>query len=332
MTEVTININKRFEVTLTNNQGNFVTGVTITYEIRNSITNVLADSGTLTEVSGLYFVDFTFTTLGQFRVLYFTPVTFPNDLELVDVTIAQANANDITNIISEIDDNEAKIDLLQIDLTQILSDVAGLNDLSIADIQTALINQGYTVVRAGNLDNLDVAVSTRSSHDAEDVRIEMDASSIDLNQILFDIASLNNVSIVGIQTALTNQGYTVVRADNLDNLDTTVSSRASEANATINKDAIIAEIDANELKIDGIQVDINTLLEKVCTIGALVHNNSEVVNQIHDTNGNLISAVVRGYSNATDLEAQTSVIREFNVTATFDSNQLNTFYRIKRVI
>ena len=39
--------------------------------------------------------------------------------------------------------------------------IAALNDLSITDVQTALTNQGYTVARAANLDNIDTAFSDR---------------------------------------------------------------------------------------------------------------------------------------------------------------------------
>jgi len=46
------------------------------------------------------------------------------------------------------------------DATQAL--IAALNDVSIADVQTALDNQGYTSARAILIDNLDAAVSTRA--------------------------------------------------------------------------------------------------------------------------------------------------------------------------
>jgi hypothetical protein len=46
--------------------------------------------------------------------------------------------------------------------------ITALNDLAIADIQTALTNQGYTAARAPNLDNLDTTISSRSSHSAAD--------------------------------------------------------------------------------------------------------------------------------------------------------------------
>lgn len=74
--------------------------------------------------------------------------------------------------------------------------VEDLNDLSQADVQSALTAQGYTSGRATNLDNLDATVSSRST-----------------------------LSIADVQTALDNQGYTAARALNLDNIDTAFSDR-----------------------------------------------------------------------------------------------------------
>lgn len=55
--------------------------------------------------------------------------------------------------------------------------IAGLNDLDAAAVavatQTGLTAQGYTAARAGYMDYLDVAVSSRSSHDAADVDTEL---------------------------------------------------------------------------------------------------------------------------------------------------------------
>ena len=67
-----------------------------------------------------------------------------------------------------------------------------------------------------DLVNLDVAVSTRATP------ADIAASEA---TIIAAIAALNNLSIADVQTALTNQGYTSVRAVLLDNLDAAVSSR-----------------------------------------------------------------------------------------------------------
>lgn len=96
-------------------------------------------------------------------------------------------------------------------------EIAALNDLSQADVQAALTAQGYTPARATNLDNLDVAVSTRSDHTPADVDTLITANH-GTGPYTFTQAD--------VQTALTNQGYTVARAANLDNMDVAVSTRS----------------------------------------------------------------------------------------------------------
>ena len=301
----------------------------------------------VTNSPGTYFYNFDTSSLPDdnyfLRVTSATAHNTPWEAELkvgdyvdnLDATVSsratEANATTNTNsIISEVDANETKIDLLQIDLTQVLSDIAGLNDLAIADIQTALTNQGYTIARATKIDNLDTTVASRSSHSASDVTTDMDANSIDLNQILADIASLNNVSIVDVQTALTNQGYTIARSTKLDNLDTTISSRASEANATSNKNSIVAEIDANEVKIDLITTDLTahrTAVEtKIIKILGLSQSNYKFTNQVYDNNGSLTSGKISLYPTKVDADAETNAITSYTITATYnDSDALNDY-------
>jgi len=187
-------------------------------------------------------------------------------------------------------------------ISSIATAIGLLNDLSVADVQTAMTNQGYTGARAILLDNLDMAIS-----------------------------ALNDLSQADVQAAMTSQGYTTVRAALLDNLDDAISNvitaiataesnirggpdtldalsdqldgvqadlddpnqykadvsalalettalaiRAktdnlppdptSETNATTNKTDIIAEVDANETKIDAIQTDLTATATDITLI------------------------------------------------------------------
>jgi hypothetical protein len=88
-----------------------------------------------------------------------------------------------------------------LDDTAILAAIAALNDIDIADVQTALDNQGLTTIRAALLDNLDAAISS----------------------VLVAIAALNDIDQADVQVAMMNQGYTNVRAALLNNLDAAVS-------------------------------------------------------------------------------------------------------------
>jgi hypothetical protein len=133
------------------------------------------------------------------------------------------------------------------DRDDLAASIGALNDLSIADVQTALTNQGYTAARALLLDNLDATISSIASAIAAlndlsiaDVQTAMtnqgytaaraillDNLDATISSIAAAIAALNDISITDVQTALTNQGYTTVRAALLDNLDAAVSSRSS---------------------------------------------------------------------------------------------------------
>ena len=159
--------------------------------------------------------------------------------------------------------SQAEHDATQLAIAANLTAIGALNDLSIADVQTALTNQGYTVARAPNLDNLDATVSSRAtvaailsaalgSGDTVDQALSrLDNIDADVaTNIPALIAALNDLSIADVQTALTNQGYTAARAPNLDNLDATVSSRATQTSVdTIdaNVDDLVAAVIADEL-------------------------------------------------------------------------------------
>ena len=78
-------------VVLLDNKGDFKTGETITYEVRNSITNTLITSGTLTSTGNIYTDSITISTLGDFYILYFTPTKHENGLETLIVQTSDIN-------------------------------------------------------------------------------------------------------------------------------------------------------------------------------------------------------------------------------------------------
>lgn len=105
-----IPINKIYymEVGVLDNSGDFVTGLTITYEIRKSSDNTLFDNGTLVEQSGgAYVSSVTFTEEEQYRILYFTPTGTENGAE--DILTEEADLTDINQILEEVLDKVCKI-------------------------------------------------------------------------------------------------------------------------------------------------------------------------------------------------------------------------------
>lgn len=118
------------EVTLTDKDGNFVTGKTVTYEIRNSSDGSLStlpsgfsNTGTMTGDGNVYKVAMQFDTEGQYRVLYFTPTKFENGSELISIENAFAEEDSSQTIITEINANETKIDNITTTLSTLVANI-----------------------------------------------------------------------------------------------------------------------------------------------------------------------------------------------------------------
>ena len=87
MAEITKGTTYYLESLVTDQQGDGVTGLTVTYKVIRCSDNTLLDSGTLTDVGdGAYQGSYFFDNVGQFRVLYFTPTSYLDAIETVNVT------------------------------------------------------------------------------------------------------------------------------------------------------------------------------------------------------------------------------------------------------
>lgn len=87
MAEITKGTTYYLESLVTDQQGDGVTGLTVTYKVIKSSDNSLKASGTLTDVGdGVYQGSYLFDTVGQYRVVYFTPTTYLDAIETVIVT------------------------------------------------------------------------------------------------------------------------------------------------------------------------------------------------------------------------------------------------------
>lgn len=113
--------------------------------------------------------------------------------------------------------------------------IAALNDLDTTDIAGVLTSQGYTGTRAGYLDNLDAAVSSRQSETTAASRHTALLGDHDTTQAA--IAAIDVAA--GCTSALTTQGYTSTRAGKLDNLD---NLTAAPPTAAAVADAVLDEV------------------------------------------------------------------------------------------
>ena len=225
----------------------------------------------------------------------------------------------------------------------------------VSDISTAVWSAGTrTLTSFGSLASDVWAVATRTLTGIGSSGIASEANAttnttnivveIDANESKIDIIDTNVDSILvdtnEIQTKLPNNNImgSSVKTDKDDEIDAIKaktdnlpSDPTSETNATTNKNSIITEINANETKIDSIITSLSSLSSDIETILALVHENSEVTNQTYDSNNNLLTADIKHYASATDLENHTSAIRVFELTASYTANKLTAF-QIKRTL
>lgn len=82
--EIVQNSTYVLEILVTDSSGTGIPGLSVTYAIYNSDTNLLIDSGSLTDLgTGIYKKAKLFNTLGQFRIEYTTPTNYTDEIETV---------------------------------------------------------------------------------------------------------------------------------------------------------------------------------------------------------------------------------------------------------
>ena len=69
------------ELSVLDVNGDFISGLTVTYEIRKSSDNSLFASGTMSEISSVYTISAMFIIIGEYRVKYITPIGYEDGFE-----------------------------------------------------------------------------------------------------------------------------------------------------------------------------------------------------------------------------------------------------------
>lgn len=89
---------------VTDENGDFVTGSTISYEIRKSSDNSLITSGSLTSTGNIYTDSISINDNGDYYALYTSPSGYENGKELIRVDSASLTDldNDLTTIIDKL--------------------------------------------------------------------------------------------------------------------------------------------------------------------------------------------------------------------------------------
>jgi len=105
-TQIEKNTTYYLEVFLTDSNGEPVEGITVEYSIYDCSTNNLIDSGTLNDIGGgVYQKAYTFTNLGQFRVIYNTPSGYTDGIETILVVAERAKEETLKRILGLTQEN-----------------------------------------------------------------------------------------------------------------------------------------------------------------------------------------------------------------------------------
>lgn len=95
-------------LTVLETNGNYKTGLVVTYEVRKSSDHSLIDSGTLTNTGNIYTDTISISDTGEYYILYLTPTNYENGLETLIVQT------------SDVDDMQSSLDALATNLTKVL--------------------------------------------------------------------------------------------------------------------------------------------------------------------------------------------------------------------
>jgi len=103
------------EMFITNQIGDPVTGLTITYKIYYSATNVLLEEGTLDEIgNGVYQKSVVFNNLGQHRVIYTTPTNYTDEIESIMVIEEKAKEGTLLRVLGLSQENYRLFDTVYV--------------------------------------------------------------------------------------------------------------------------------------------------------------------------------------------------------------------------
>lgn len=99
------------ELFVTNTIGSPVTGLSTTFIIYKASDNSIVTSGSLTDKgNGTYQSLYTFTVLGEYYIIYTTPLTYSNEIETISVIEDYAKDDDLLRNLGLSDENKKILD------------------------------------------------------------------------------------------------------------------------------------------------------------------------------------------------------------------------------
>jgi len=98
------NIEQYYEISVIDEVGDFVTGLTIQYIVNLSSDNSFITSGYTTETDNVYHFNYTFTNNGDYRLKFITPTYYDNFFDTITVLDKFATNIDLSGITIDVAD------------------------------------------------------------------------------------------------------------------------------------------------------------------------------------------------------------------------------------
>lgn len=104
----------------------------------------------------------------------------------------------------------------------------------------------------------------------------------------------------------------------------------SNSNDDIKTDteSIISKVDVIDGNVDTININLDTVSINILRLLGLAQENIYIDNQVYDSDNNLTSCRIRVYSVSGSVGTSSDVLATYNVTATYDINELLDSYKV----
>ena len=207
--------------------------------------------------------------------IYIVYIVYTNALHTIESTIRRRDV-DIVNLLNP-DDYKATGFAVPNEynaaLAAIYSEVENIDGAPMRG--TDLVPTNPLLTNDARLNNLDAAISSRSSHTAESVWAVATRTLTSFGTLAADITtavwSAGSRTLTGFGTLIVDiWGYATRSLTAPNDYKADVTGLATEVNATANKDEIVTEVNANEAKIDAVGLIVSDIQLQTDKIPAMI--------------------------------------------------------------
>lgn len=182
--------------------------------------------------------------------------------------------------------------------------------------------------------NLDVAISSRSSHSAADIWAVGVRTLTSFGTLVADIWAYATRTLTSFGTLIADVWTVAIRTLTAGTKDAEIDAIKLETDK-IQPDIIGSpndyKADVSALALEASVQSVKAETDKIQHILGLVQENFRLKDQAYNAAGNLTSATIRIYPTAADCDADVNEIAEYTMTATYDASGNCTSYKVTKV-